>query len=79
MKQYLEMLQYILDNGKKRHNRTGVDTISTFGYQCRYDISESFPLLTTKKVYWKGIVAELLWFIKGDTNIKYLIDHNCRI
>ena len=79
MKQYLDLLQYILDNGTKRCNRTGIDTISTFGYQCQYDISQSFPLLTTKKVYWKGIVAELLWFIKGDTNIKYLVDNNCRI
>ncbi len=79
MKQYLDLLQHILDKGKKRHNRTGVDTISTFGYQTRYDISESFPLLTTKKVFYKSMIYELLWFIKGDTNIKYLVDHNCNI
>lgn len=79
MKQYLNLLQYILDNGHQRHNRTGVDTISTFGYQTSYDISERFPLLTTKKVYFHGIVTELLWFVKGDTNIKYLVDNNCNI
>ncbi len=79
MKQYLELLKYILKNGKEKHNRTGVDTISTFGYQTSYDISEYFPLLTTKKVYFKGVVAELLWFIRGDTNIKYLVDNDCNI
>lgn len=79
MKQYLDLLQHILDCGKKRHNRTGIDTISTFGYQNRYDISNSFPLLTTKKVFFKSMIHELLWFIKGDTNIKYLVDHNCNI
>ena len=75
MQQYLDLLKYILKNGKLKHNRTGIDTISTFGYQTSYDISERFPLLTTKKVYYKGIIAELLWFIKGDTNIKYLVDN----
>ncbi len=79
MKQYLDLLQHILKNGKKRHNRTGIDTISTFGYQTRYDISETFPLLTTKKVFYKSMIHELLWFIKGDTNIKYLVDNNCNI
>ena len=79
MKQYLDLLKYILKNGKLKHNRTGIDTISTFGYQTSYDISERFPLLTTKKVYYKGVIAELLWFIKGDTNIKYLVDNNCNI
>ncbi|MDR0675277.1 MAG: thymidylate synthase [Mycoplasmataceae bacterium] len=79
MKQYLELLQHILTKGEKRHNRTGVDTISTFGYQNRYDISEYFPLLTTKKVFYKSMIHELLWFIRGDTNIKYLVDHNCNI
>lgn len=79
MKQYLDLLQHILDCGKKRHNRTNIDTISTFGYQNRYDISNSFPLLTTKKVFFKSMIHELLWFIKGDTNIKYLVDHNCNI
>lgn len=79
MKQYLELLKYIKANGQARENRTDTDTISVFGYQTSYDISESFPLLTTKKVYWKGVVAELLWFIKGDTNIKYLVDNDCNI
>lgn len=79
MKQYLDLLQHILDHGKRRHNRTGIDTISTFGYQNRYDISEYFPLLTTKKVFFRSMIHELLWFIKGDTNIKYLVDNNCNI
>lgn len=79
MKQYLDLLKYTLDHGKIKHNRTGVDTISTFGYQAHYDIENSFPLLTTKKVYWKGILVELLWFIKGDTNIKFLVDNGCNI
>ena len=79
MKQYLTLLEHILKNGKLKHNRTGIDTISTFGYQTSYDISEYFPLLTTKKVNYKAIIAELLWFIKGDTNIKYLVDNNCNI
>lgn len=79
MKQYLELLKYIKANGQARENRTDTDTISVFGYQTSYDISKSFPLLTTKKVYWKGVVAELLWFIKGDTNIKYLVDNDCNI
>lgn len=79
MKQYLDLLRYIKKYGKMRNNRTGVDTLSVFGYQTRYDISEYFPLLTTKKIYWKGVVVELLWFIKGDTNIKYLVDNNCNI
>jgi thymidylate synthase len=60
MKQYLGLLQYILDNGERRHNRTGIDTISTFGYQNRYDISEYFPLLTTKKVFYKSMIHELI-------------------
>lgn len=79
MKQYLNLLEYILKNGKLKHNRTGIDTVSTFGYQTSYDISEYFPLLITKKVNYKAIIAELLWFIKGDTNIKYLVDNNCNI
>ncbi|MBQ6279998.1 MAG: thymidylate synthase [Mycoplasma sp.] len=79
MKQYLTLLEHILKNGKLKHNRTGIDTISTFGYQTSYDISEYFPLLTTKKVNYKAIIAELLWFIKGDTNIKYLVNNNCNI
>lgn len=79
MKQYLDLLKYVLKNGKKKSDRTGVGTISVFGYQTRYDISKNFPLLTTKKVFYKSMIHELLWFIKGDTNIKYLVDNNCNI
>lgn len=79
MRQYLDFLEHIKKNGKLRHNRTSVDTISTFGYQFRVDLSEGFPLLTTKKTHLKSIIHELLWFISGDTNIKYLVDHNVNI
>ncbi len=79
MKQYLDFLKHILENGEEKSDRTGTGTISTFGYQNRYDLSEGFPLLTTKKVFLKGIIHELLWFIKGDTNIKYLVDNNVKI
>lgn len=79
MKQYLDMLQYVLENGQEKDDRTGTGTISVFGYQNRYDLNEGFPLLTTKKVHFKSIVYELLWFIKGDTNIKYLNEHSVKI
>lgn len=79
MKQYLDLLQHILDHGTVKKDRTGTGTISTFGYQMRFDLNEGFPLLTTKKVHLKSIIYELLWFIKGDTNIKYLVDNNVRI
>ena len=79
MKQYLDFLKHILENGQEKTDRTGTGTISTFGYQNRYDLNEGFPLLTTKKVFLKGIIHELLWFIKGDTNIKYLVDNNVKI
>ena len=78
-KSYLELLQDILDNGIRKDNRTGTGTISVFGRQIRHKMSEGFPLLTTKKMYWKGIVTELLWFLRGDTNIKFLVDNNCHI
>jgi len=78
-KSYLELLQDILDNGIKKQDRTGTGTLSVFGRQIRHKMSEGFPLLTTKKMYWKGIVTELLWFLRGDTNIKYLFDNDCHI
>jgi len=78
-KKYQELLQDILDNGIKKSDRTGTGTLSVFGRQIRHKMSEGFPLLTTKKMYWKGIVTELLWFLRGDTNIKYLVDNDCHI
>lgn len=79
MKQYLNLLENILHNGMKKEDRTGTGTYSTFGYQMRFNLQDGFPLLTTKKLHWKSIVHELLWFLKGDTNIKYLQDNNVRI
>ena len=78
-KKYQELLQDILDNGIKKSDRTGTGTISLFSRQIRHKMSEGFPLLTTKKMYFKGIVTELLWFLRGDTNIKFLVDNNCHI
>ena len=79
MKQYLDLLQDIMDNGAVREDRTGVGTKSVFGRQMRFDLGEGFPLLTTKKVHLKSIIHELLWFIAGDTNVKYLQDNGVRI
>ena len=79
MKEYLKMCDYVLNNGTKKWDRTNTGTISVFGYQMRYDLNEGFPLLTTKKVFLKGIIHELLWFISGNTNIKYLVDNNVKI
>lgn len=76
---YLDFLQYILDNGVKKEDRTGTGTISVFGYQMRYDLSKGFPLFTTKRVPFRLVASELLWFIKGDTNIRYLLQHNNHI
>jgi len=78
-KQYQALLQDILDNGAKKGDRTGTGTISVFGRQIRHKMSEGFPLLTTKKMAWKTMVTELLWFLRGDTNIKYLVDNGCHI
>ncbi len=76
---YLRLLKDIINNGKEKDDRTGTGTISVFGRQIRHKMNQGFPLLTTKKMYWKGIVTELLWFLRGDTNIKYLVDNDCRI
>jgi thymidylate synthase len=78
-KQYTDLLQDILDNGITKQDRTGTGTVSVFGRQIRHKMSEGFPLLTTKKMAFKTMVVELLWFLRGDTNIKYLVDNNCHI
>lgn len=79
MKQYLDLLKTVMEKGSYKQNRTGVGTYSYFGLQARYDLKEGFPLLTTKKVNFNAILHELLWFIRGDTNIKYLVDNNVKI
>ena len=79
MKQYQEFLKHIINKGTFVDDRTGVGTISTFGYQMRFDLKKGFPILTTKAVHWKSVITELLWFLRGDSNIKYLHDHNVTI
>ena len=79
VRQYLQLLDDVLSNGRRKGDRTGVGALSVFGRQARFDLSEGFPLLTTKKLHWKSVVYELLWFLRGDTNIKYLNDNGVRI
>ena len=79
MKQYLNLLQHILDNGTDKSDRTGTGTRSVFGYQMRFDLQEGFPMLTTKKLHLRSIIHELLWFLEGDTNVKYLKANKVRI
>ena len=79
MRQYLDLLRHVLEHGNQKTDRTGTGTVSVFGYQMRYDLNQGFPLVTTKKCHLRSIIHELLWFLKGDTNIKYLKDNGVRI
>ena len=75
MKQYQDLVRHVIDNGTLKHNRTGIDTLCYFGYHYKVDLSEGFPLLTTKKIYFKSVIRELLWYITGETHIRNLRNH----
>jgi len=79
MKQYLDLMRHVMENGAQKHDRTGTGTLSVFGYQMRFNLNDGFPMVTTKKLHLKSIVHELIWFLTGDTNIKYLKDNGVRI
>lgn len=79
MRQYLDLMRHVMQNGTRKDDRTGTGTLSVFGYQMRFDLAQGFPLLTTKKVHTKSIIYELLWFLRGDTNIRYLNEHGVSI
>ena len=79
MQQYHDLIRHILENGTDKNDRTGTGTRSVFGYQMRFDLSKGFPMVTTKKLHLRSIIYELLWFLHGDTNIKYLTENNIQI